>query len=69
MRSSGKGSIQDMVLNTTCEYFFSLFSARQRYMFELYALMKRDYDKLAAILTLEHGKTTTKAKGDVYRSL
>ena len=38
-------------------------------MLELQALIRRDYDKLAAIMTLQHGKTTADAKGDIHRGL
>jgi len=43
--------------------------ARQRYMFELAALIRRDHKKLAAIMTEEHGKTTPDSMGDVQRGL
>ena len=42
---------------------------RQRYIFELAAVIRRDIDKLAARITEEHGKTTPDAKGDVIRGL
>ena len=38
-------------------------------MFDYAALIRRDTDKLAAIMSLEHGKTTLDAKGDIYRGL
>lgn len=38
-------------------------------MFDLAALIRRDTDKIAAIMTEEHGKTTLDAKGDLYRGL
>lgn len=43
--------------------------ARQRYMFDLAAAIRRDTDKLAAIMTEEHGKTSPDSKGDVQRGL
>ena len=42
---------------------------RQRYIFDLAAVIRRDIDKLAARITEEHGKTTPDAKGDVIRGL
>ena len=38
-------------------------------MFDLAALIRRDHDKLAAIMTEEHGKVTADSKGDVQRGL
>lgn len=38
-------------------------------MFDLAALIRRDTDKLAALMTEEHGKVTPDAKGDVQRGL
>lgn len=38
-------------------------------MFDLVSVIKRDYDKLAAIMTEEHGKVTLDAKGDIQRGL
>ena len=38
-------------------------------MFDLAALIRRDTDKLAAIMTEEHGKTSPDSKGDVQRGL
>ena len=46
-----------------------LILARQRYMFDYSQLLRRDTDKIAAIMTREHGKTTLDAKGDLYRGL
>ncbi len=43
--------------------------ARQRYMFDLVALLKRDAKVLADLITAEHGKTTPDALGDVQRGL
>lgn len=44
-------------------------SARQRYMFDLATVIRRDHKKLAAIMTEEHGKTTPDSMGDVQRGL
>ena len=38
-------------------------------MFDLAALIRRDMDKLADIMTEEHGKVTPDSKGDVQRGL
>lgn len=38
-------------------------------MFDYAQLIRRDTDKIAAIMTKEHGKTTPDAKGDLYRGL
>ena len=38
-------------------------------MLEFQALIRRDTDKLPAIMTQEHGKTTADAKGDIQRGL
>lgn len=38
-------------------------------MFDLAAVVRRDADKLAAIMTEEHGKVTPDSKGDVQRGL
>ena len=38
-------------------------------MFDLAARIRTDMDKLAGILTSEHGKTTPDAKGDITRGL
>lgn len=48
---------------------FFLISARQRYMFDLVTLLKRDHKLLADIMTQEHGKTTPDSMGDVMRGL
>lgn len=48
---------------------FSPISARQRYMFDLVTLLKRDQKLLADIMTQEHGKTTPDSMGDVMRGL
>ena len=42
---------------------------RARVMFNLKALIERDMDALAALLSSEHGKTIPDAKGDVQRGL
>ena len=42
---------------------------RQRYMFDLATVIRRDHKKLAAIMTEEHGKTTPDSMGDVQRGL
>ncbi|XP_058190863.1 methylmalonate-semialdehyde dehydrogenase [acylating], mitochondrial [Rhododendron vialii] len=44
-------------------------TTRQRIMFKLQELMRRDTDKLAANITLEQGKTLKDAQGDVFRGL
>ena len=57
-----------MVKSTYLKYFvFNI--ARQRYMFDLVSLIKRDHKKLAAIMTEEHGKVTSDSMGDVQRGL
>jgi malonate-semialdehyde dehydrogenase (acetylating)/methylmalonate-semialdehyde dehydrogenase len=43
--------------------------ARQRIMFTFVGLIKENWDRLAAIITLEQGKTFADAKGDVLRGL
>lgn len=43
--------------------------ARQRIMFRFVGLIKENWDRLAAIITLEQGKTLADAKGDVLRGL
>lgn len=43
--------------------------ARQRIMFKFVGLVKENWDRLAAIITLEQGKTFADAKGDVLRGL
>lgn len=42
---------------------------RQQVMFKLVALIRRDWDRLAASITLEQGKTMVDARGDVLRGL
>lgn len=42
---------------------------RQQIMFKLVALIRRDWDRLAASITLEQGKTLADARGDVLRGL
>ncbi len=42
---------------------------RARVMFNMKALIERDMDALAALLSSEHGKTIPDAKGDVQRGL
>ncbi|KAI9218005.1 Aldehyde/histidinol dehydrogenase [Blastocladiella britannica] len=42
---------------------------RQQVMMNLAALVKRDTDKLANMITLEQGKTVPDARGDVFRGL
>ena len=43
--------------------------ARQQYLFKFVALIRDNWDRLAASITLEQGKTFADAKGDVYRGL
>ncbi|KAG5956910.1 hypothetical protein E4U57_002149 [Claviceps arundinis] len=43
--------------------------ARQQIMFRFVHLIKENWDRLAASITLEQGKTFTDAKGDVLRGL
>ena len=43
--------------------------ARQRIMFNYVSLIKENWDRLAAVITLEQGKTVADAKGDVLRGL
>lgn len=42
---------------------------RQQIMFKLVALIRQNWDKLAASITLEQGKTLVDARGDVLRGL
>lgn len=42
---------------------------RQQVMFKLVQLIRRDWDRIAASITLEQGKTFADAKGDVLRGL
>lgn len=42
---------------------------RQQIMFRLVALIRQHWDRLAASITLEQGKTFSDAKGDVLRGL
>lgn len=42
---------------------------RQKYMFDLAHIIRRDMDKYAARMTEEHGKTKPDARGDVIRGL
>ncbi|BBH09240.1 aldehyde dehydrogenase 6B2 [Prunus dulcis] len=44
-------------------------TARQRVMFKLQELIRRDIDKLALNITTEQGKTLKDAHGDVFRGL
>ncbi|KAA8531456.1 hypothetical protein F0562_006191 [Nyssa sinensis] len=44
-------------------------TTRQRIMFKLQELIRRDIDKLAMNITIEQGKTLNGAKGDVLRGL
>jgi malonate-semialdehyde dehydrogenase (acetylating)/methylmalonate-semialdehyde dehydrogenase len=44
-------------------------TTRQRIMFKLQELMRRDTDKLAMNITMEQGKTLKDAQGDVFRGL
>jgi len=44
-------------------------SFRQDVMFRLQALLKKNHDELAHIITIEQGKTHEDAKGDVFRGL
>lgn len=43
--------------------------ARQQIMFRLVALIREHWDRLAAVITLEQGKTVADARGDVLRGL
>lgn len=43
--------------------------ARQQIMFKFVALIRENWDRLAASITLEQGKTFPDAKGDVHRGL
>lgn len=43
--------------------------ARQQVMFRLVGLIRENWDRLAASITLEQGKTLADAKGDVLRGL
>lgn len=43
--------------------------ARQQVMFRFVALIRDNCDQLAALITLEQGKTFADAKGDVHRGL
>lgn len=43
--------------------------SRQEIMFKFVSLIRRDWDRLAASITLEQGKTFADAKGDVLRGL
>ncbi|KAG5954015.1 hypothetical protein E4U53_000001 [Claviceps sorghi] len=43
--------------------------ARQQIMFRFVQLIKENWDRLAAVITLEQGKTFADAKGDVLRGL
>ena len=43
--------------------------ARQRMMFKFVGLVKENWDRLAATITLEQGKTFGDARGDVLRGL
>lgn len=43
--------------------------ARQQIMFKFVALIREHWDRLAASITLEQGKTFADAKGDVLRGL
>lgn len=58
----------------SCENAFNTWSqttilTRQSLMFKLQELIKRDLPKLAESITLEQGKTTIDAQGDVMRGL
>jgi malonate-semialdehyde dehydrogenase (acetylating)/methylmalonate-semialdehyde dehydrogenase len=43
--------------------------ARQRIMFQFVALIRENWERLAAVITLEQGKTLADARGDVLRGL
>jgi malonate-semialdehyde dehydrogenase (acetylating) / methylmalonate-semialdehyde dehydrogenase len=43
--------------------------ARQQIMFKYVALIRQNWDRLAASITIEQGKTVADAKGDVLRGL
>ena len=57
-----------MVKSPTHKYL-TIYSARQRYMFDYVSLIKRDQRLMADIMTEEHGKTTPDSMGDVQRGL
>jgi len=65
----------EMVAATkSCEKAYKTWSettvlTRQSLMFKLQELIKRDLPKLADLITLEQGKTTVDAQGDVMRGL
>eukprot|EP00245_Coleochaete_scutata_P001493 TRINITY_DN1182_c0_g1_i2.p1 TRINITY_DN1182_c0_g1~~TRINITY_DN1182_c0_g1_i2.p1 ORF type:complete len:559 (-),score=111.12 TRINITY_DN1182_c0_g1_i2:182-1858(-) len=44
-------------------------TARARIMFKFQELIRRDFDKIAELVTLEQGKTLQDARGDVFRGL
>jgi malonate-semialdehyde dehydrogenase (acetylating)/methylmalonate-semialdehyde dehydrogenase len=44
-------------------------SIRQRYMFKLQDLIRKNEDELVESIVRENGKTTADAKGDVFRGL
>lgn len=43
--------------------------ARQQIMFRFVSLIRENWDRLAAVITLEQGKTLSDSKGDVLRGL
>jgi malonate-semialdehyde dehydrogenase (acetylating)/methylmalonate-semialdehyde dehydrogenase len=43
--------------------------ARQQIMFRFVGLIREHWDRLAAVITLEQGKTLADSKGDVLRGL
>jgi len=42
-------------------------SERARVMFKYRTLLERDFDEIARLISLEHGKTLTESRGDLFR--
>lgn len=63
---SAAAQAADTAFNTWSE---TSIMARQQVMFKLQQLIKENFDELAALVTLENGKTLEDAKGDVLRGL
>ncbi|KAJ5611584.1 aldehyde dehydrogenase [Penicillium herquei] len=67
-----KSELEDVV--ASAEKAFPVWSsmstiARQQVMFRYVGLIREHWDRLAAVITLEQGKTVSDAKGDVLRGL
>ncbi|KAJ5723060.1 aldehyde dehydrogenase [Penicillium malachiteum] len=67
-----KSELEDVV--SSAEKAFPVWSsmstiARQQVMFRYVGLIREHWDRLAAVITLEQGKTVSDAKGDVLRGL